>query len=215
MHVTRVQCMAADTRMAGPTRARRGSGAAVAVAAVGCVLARFAGRAHASLTMRVANRHLLGYQDSVCSVAENGVVSFPVHDPRTLADVVPHAWQATVAAVQHGYYDPSHLRRSLNLAGAQGGPMVVSLPCVNFSELQSFVPEYGPPPSPEDLRGRQFTTWSGEVPRPCAGLNFHVRIVGPCLLVELRAGTHLVSADVCQTLATDVMRLLLGQRVDG
>jgi hypothetical protein len=54
------------------------------------------------------------------------------------------------------------------------------------------------------------TAWVGQVDQRCLSLFFHARLSGSHLAIELRAGSHLLSADDSLALVAGAMTLIRG-----
>jgi hypothetical protein len=207
MHVARLVSTDAAARLAARASAVDRSAGIVVVAAVACVLARFLEQPVVPLAMVVSNRHLTHFRQTVCSVAGNGLTSIRVRDPDDLLNVIPDAWLGMVSAMRHGYFNPADAREKAPPHGDDGAPTLVRAPSLNVMKVESPAPEYGPSLT-DEMDRRPSAEWSGKISRPCRGLNFHVTILDSCLVVELRAGTHLVTADICRHLAARVMETI-------
>ncbi|WP_422769350.1 condensation domain-containing protein [Plantactinospora sp. WMMC1484] len=211
MHVARVDSTVAARRLAQRLATGRTTETAIVVAAVSCALAEYLGRSTVPINMLVSNRHLPGIRDSVCCVAQSGLLCVEVSDPRKLDDVIPAAWRGSLAANRYGHYDSAELNDQMASFDKGGLHQVAAPPSVNIVPRGAFVSWYGPDPRPEELASRPYTSWLGESAQRCAGFYFHVRITDSTLAVELRTGGHLISADETRMLAERVVGAILGR----
>jgi hypothetical protein len=207
MYVARVASHEAVRTLAGLALAGRRSKGAAAAAAVACVLAKFFGLSEIPMIMTVPNRHLPGFNTSVCSLSEYGVLGVHVPDPRRPALVMADAWQGTVAALRNSYYNREDLDA---VCQVRESPLRI-----NIGEFESFIPEFGSSLETESTHDRDFATSFTHVRQPVSFLVFHIRMLSSQVSVELRAGNNMVSEDECQMLAADVMNLILGRQAIG
>jgi Condensation domain len=196
MHVARVVSAGGRRRLADLAGATGSSEPTVAVAAVSCVLAGHLGRASFPMTMLVNNRHLRGLERSVASVAQSGLIRAGVPDPRDLASAIPEAWSGMLTAMQHARYDGDELSERMRSFDSGGLHVTAGPPSVNVVRTASPRDE-----APE-------TSWVGQVDQRCVSLYFHVRVSESHLAIELRAGTHLLTAAGSLALVTDAMNLM-------
>jgi hypothetical protein len=197
------------SRLSDLAALRHSSEGAVAVAAVACVLAGHLGRARVPMAMSVANRHLEGLRQSVCSVTQSGLISVPVADPRELAHTVPAAWAGMLTGMRHAYYDCDDLFDQMKSLDRGGRHVTVAPPSINIVRVAAPLPGLTLVARP-DLSDGRFTSWTGQCDRRCLGLHFHVQVSTRQLAVELRTGAHLLSMDDCHRLAAEVLTLILG-----
>jgi len=202
MHVARAVSVDAKTSLSTLATAAHSSEASVAVAAIASVLAGHLGTQTVPFYLTSANRHLTGLKHSVCSVAQAGLASVSVPAPNDLPRLVPAASKATLAALSHAYYDGSALAERARAAGGPGPHPPVSPPSINILHSDDSSP-------PGGGHGLPATAHTTRADRPCLGLNFHVRLTTASVSVELRAGTHLLSASECRELVAGTLRLLL------
>lgn len=193
-------------RALGGTSAGEG---AVATAAISCVLSQYLGRTSVPLSVIVANRHLPGIGDTVCSVAQSGLFAIGVRDPRDLEGTIPAAWSGTLVAARYGHYDGDELFERMTSFDSGGRHATAAPPSINISRTAIVTSDVADHQRLHDER-RAFTTWVGQVDRPRMGLSFLARISDSCLCIELRVGTHLVSQDDCVALAVGAMQLIHG-----
>ena len=209
MYVARAVSRAAVERLPALAAVAGGSEAAVVTAAVAWVLAEHLDRRSIPISMMVPNRHRPGYGDSIASLAQGGLASVDVSDPRDFVAVVRRSWSATLSAMRHGYYDGDELSERMTAFESGGRHTTVAPPSINVMHADGTV---GTPDLEWYSGDRPYETRVELVGRPCLGLNFHAVRASSHLLVELRVGTHLVSEQESRTLVSEAMRLILGQR---
>jgi Condensation domain len=214
MHIAKTVSADASRRLSALAAAAHSSEEAVTVAAIAGVLAEFLGRSSVPMFMTSANRHLGGLRYSVCSVAQAGLARIRVADPRDLGRLIPAASSGFLAALKHAYYDGNALSGRQMAAGGSGFQLPVSPPSINVMRAGATAPqtelgEAGSGLEPEHGDGELFTRVE-QIVRPCLGLNFHVRIAAGYVSIELRAGTHLLSAADCLALTASAVELILG-----
>lgn len=204
MYVARAVSQSAARRLPGLATAAHGSQAAVMTAAVASALAAHLGRRTVPMFKIVPNRHRPGYARSVASLAQGGLVSVEVPDPRDLRAVVPAAWAGTVAAMRHGYYDGDELAQRMSVSGGYRDTVVP--PSINVMRAEA----NSPPPEENWPTGDQpYTVQVKRVERPCLGLNFHIELDKSYVQIELRAGTHLLSEPESAALVANAMTSIL------
>ncbi|MCA2211350.1 condensation domain-containing protein [Jidongwangia harbinensis] len=174
------------------------------VGAIAVALARFLRIDRVPLTLLSPNRHLPGVRRSVCSLAQSGLCPIDVPSARSLPAAVAGAWSGLLRAQAHAYCDGRELTRAL--AGVFTGPRgyPITAPSVNILRAET-----ADVPGDEGLAGTFPEAGATVSDRPCAGLNFHVLLSAREVVLELRAGTHLISAASCRELVSASMRLIL------
>jgi hypothetical protein len=205
MHVARATSDDAAKRLCALAAAARSSEAAVGIAAVAGTLAGYLGRSSVLMFMTSANRHLRGVKHSVCSLAQAGLVRIDVPDPRDLRRLIPAAGLGALTASRHAYYDGDVLADRQRAAGGAGHRLPVAPPSVNVMRMDDLAP---PDREPGGADG-PLRTRVDQVGRPCIGLNFHVHLARSHLSIELRAGTHLLSAADSEMLVAGAMTSIL------
>jgi hypothetical protein len=203
MHVARAVSASGRRRLAQLAASTGSSEPTVAVAAVACVLAGHLGRTTFPLTTLVNNRHLPGLARSVCSVAQSGLIRASVSDPDDLVSAIPDAWSGTLAAMQHAHYDGDELSDRMRSFDSGGVHTTAAPPSVNVvvQDAPSVAAGAGAGPWTASVR---------QVDQRCVSLYFHAHVSESHLSIELRVGSHLVSAGEAEGLVTGAMRLVLG-----
>jgi hypothetical protein len=204
MYQVRTRSAPALERMAA-MGGKQGS-ASVAVAAVAATLARFLGADRVAMMMLSTNRHLPGVRHCVCSIAQAGLCALDLAAARSFPEVVAITQSGLLRAQASAYYDLREMSQAMAEVetGPQGFP--ITPPSVNILpadvaaglrdvDADEIFPEVG----------------VSTVPRPCSGLNFHVRLLESAVVLELRVGTHLIPQAACRDLVSACMRLLHGQ----
>jgi hypothetical protein len=185
---------------------RAGGGpAAVAVASIAVAIGRFLRLDRVAMTVVSPNRHLFGVRNSVCSLAQNGLCVVEVPKLLLTQDVVANAWTGLLRAQMSAYLDVRDLEKAIADAGIDRAGFLMMPPNVNIrlGDGAGFL-EGG---DTDDIFPMVSTT---VVDRPCAGLNFHVLISESEVVLELRAGTHLISEEDSRELLRTSMGLSLG-----
>lgn len=206
MHVARATSGRAPAVLARQAKEHRASPAAVVTAALARVLGEFLGCTTLPMYMLVSNRHHRGMATSMSSAAQAGLVVMDRLDRPDQRSLVGSAAASILTALKRGHYDGEQLAAlTQDFVGfATGSP--VSLPSVDVAQR---VPATGRRVSRARLLVRAVVLQSWVVDRPCRGFNFHVSLTPTAVSVELRAGTHLLSARESVRLVDDAMRLVL------
>ena len=203
MHVARTTSAAAARRLEGLSGGR--GKAAVLVGAIAAALARFFDHPRVPIMLLSPNRHLPGVRNSVCSLAQGGLAVVEVADPRDLASAAAAAWPELIRAQAYAYYDVAALTARMRELDLGRSDLPVTAPSVNLMQADG-LGEDGPDREAEEVFPAVLTTVR---PAPCAGLNFHATVSDSELTIELRVGTHLVSAEQSRALVSTIMQSLL------
>ncbi|WP_196250795.1 hypothetical protein [Cellulomonas sp. JZ18] len=119
--------------------------------------------------------------------------------------LVGSAAASILTALKRAHYDGERLAElTQDFVGfATGSP--VSLPSVDVAQR---APATGYTVPRARLRVQPVVLQSWVVDRPCRGFNFHVHLTPASVAIELRAGTHLLTADEAVRLVRDAMALV-------